>query len=157
LSAPRGGGRSIRLLLVDGKPSVRRGLKMRLALEKDLEVVGEAGNCEEAVPLARALRPDVILMDLEMPGSGGIAVTESLRAAASWSAVVIFSLRDDVATREKARAAGAAAFVAKHRTEEMLLAAIREAAAKYGDREHHCRGVAKREEHAGDRHDRRDP
>jgi DNA-binding NarL/FixJ family response regulator len=98
---------------------------MRLALEDDLEVVGETGDATEAIPLARALRPDVIVMDVEMPGVSVMETTQRLRAAAPRSAVVILTLRDDAATREQARAAGATAFVAKHRTEETLLAAIR--------------------------------
>jgi DNA-binding NarL/FixJ family response regulator len=102
---------------------------MRLALEVDLEVVGEAGDAAEAIDQARALRPDVVLMDVEIPGDGGIAAIESLRTAAPRSVVVVFTLRDDAATRERARTSGATAFVAKHRTEEVLLAAIRGAAA----------------------------
>ena len=124
------GARPIRLLLVDCRPVVRRGLKMRFALEEDLVVVGEAGDATEAISLARALRPDVVLMEVEMPGMSGIAATENLRGAAPESAVVIFTLRDDAATRERARAAGAAAFVAKHRTEGALLATIRGVAAE---------------------------
>jgi len=149
LNAP--GTRQIRLLVVDNQPAVRRGLKMRLALEPDLDVVGEACDADEAVPLARALRPDVILMDFEMPGMSGIAATEGLRTVAPHSAVVIFTLRDDAATREQARAAGAAAFVAKHRTEEVLLAAIRGAALAHGKQGRHDRASARgEEEHTDD-------
>jgi DNA-binding NarL/FixJ family response regulator len=126
----------IRLLLVDYQQAVRRGLKMRLALEEDLQVVGEAGDATEAIPLARALRPDVIVMDLEMPGASGIEVTETLRAVVPRSAVVILTLRDDAATQEQARVAGAAAFVAKYRTEETLLAAIRSVAPLLGGEAH---------------------
>ena len=122
------GTRPIRILLVDDQPAVRRGLKMRFALEPDLEVAGEAGNVTEAISLARTLRPDMVLMDVEMSDTDGVAATEALRAAAPESAVVIFTLRDDVATQERARAAGAAAFVANHQTEETLLAAIRRVA-----------------------------
>jgi DNA-binding NarL/FixJ family response regulator len=103
---------------------VRRGLKMRFALEPDLKVVGEAGDAVEAIPLARTLHPDVILMDVELPGVSGTAAIETLSTATPHSGVVIFTLRDDAATRGRARAAGAA-FVAKHQTEETLLAAIR--------------------------------
>ena len=138
----------IRLLLVDCQPTVRR-LKMRLALEEDLEVVGEACDAAEAIPLARDLRPDVVLMDFEMPGMSGVAATEGLRAAASHSAVVIFTLRD-VVTRERARAAGAAAFVAKHQTEELLLAAIRGVAEANAKQGRHDRAAAGREEDHGD-------
>jgi DNA-binding NarL/FixJ family response regulator len=131
LNAPGTG--PIRLLLVDCQPSVRRGLKMRLALEPDLEVVGEACDAAEAFFLARTLLPDIILMDVELPGMSGIAATETLRTATPHSAVVIFTLRDDAATSARARTAGAAAFVAKHQTEETLLAAIRGVATeRYG-------------------------
>jgi DNA-binding NarL/FixJ family response regulator len=150
LNAPGGSNGSIRILLVDCQPSIRRGLKMRLALEEDLEVVGEACDAAEAIPLARDLRPDVVLMDFEMPGMSGVAAIEGLHAAAPHSAVVIFTLRDDAVTRERARAAGAASFVAKHQTEELLLAAIRGVAAKHGKQVRHDRAAAGREEEHGD-------
>ncbi len=130
MNAPGGGTKPIRLLLVDDQPAVRRGLRMRFALEPDLEVVGEAGDAVEAITLARALRPDVVLMDVELPGMDGISAIEMLRTATPRSAVVIFTLRDDAATQERARLAGAEAFVVKHRTEELLLAAVRGVAAE---------------------------
>jgi DNA-binding NarL/FixJ family response regulator len=119
---------------------------MRLALEEDLLVVGETGEATEAIPLARALRPDVVVMDVEMPGASGVEITRKLRAAAPRSTVVIFTLRDDAATQEQARSAGAAAFVAKHRTEEKLLAAIRSVAPPNGEQERHDPAPASREE-----------
>jgi two-component system NarL family response regulator len=136
LNAPGAGAKPIRLLLVDDQPAVRRGLKMRIALEPDLEVVGTAGDATEAIPLARTLRPDVVLMDIEMPGMGGISAIAALRRVVPHSAVVIFTLYDDVAMRARAREAGAAAFVTKHQTEETLLATIRRAAKAHGKEEH---------------------
>ena len=133
MNAPGAGAKPIRLLLVDDQPAVRRGLKMRIALEPDLEVVGTAGDATEAIPLARALRPDVVLMDIEMPGMGGISAIAALRRVVPHSAVVIFTLYDDAAMRARAQEAGAAALVAKHQTEEtLLLAAIRRAAMGHG-------------------------
>ena len=122
------GTRTIRLLLVDDRSAVRTGLKIWLSLEPDLEVVGEASDGAEAISLARTLRPDVVLMDVEMPGMDGISATAALHSAAPQSAVVILTLYDDTATRTLAREAGAAAFVAKHQMEETLLAEIRRVA-----------------------------
>ena len=122
------GTRTIRLLLVDDRPAVRRGLRIWLALEPNMEVIGEADDGAEAISLARTLHPDVVLMDVEMPGMDGISATTALRQVVPQSAVVILTLYDDAATRTRAREAGAAAFVAKHRMEETLLAEIRRAA-----------------------------
>ena len=135
----------IRLLLVDDQRAVRRGLKMRFALEPDLEVVGEAGDATEAISLAQTLGPDVVLMDVDMSDIDGILAIAMLRQVAPHSTVVIFTLYDDAAMRARVRGAGAAAFVAKHQTEEALLVAIRRAAAEH-----------EQEEHGGDMRDRGD-
>ena len=133
------GTRTIRLLVVDDRPSVRRGLRIWLALEPNMEVVGEASDGSEAISLARTLHPDVVLIDVEMPGMDGISATAALRSLAPQSAVVILTLYDDAATRTRAREAGAAAFVAKHRMEETLLAEIRRVAmAHEKQRRHEC-------------------
>jgi DNA-binding NarL/FixJ family response regulator len=119
----------ITLLLVDDVPAVRRGLKMRLTLEPDLEIVGEAGNGAEAITLTSVLHPDVVVMDVEMPGMDGVMATETLRSVEPRSRVITLSLHDDALTRARARSAGALAFVAKHEPVDILLAAIRRAAA----------------------------
>ncbi len=118
----------IRLLLVDDQPSVRRGLTMRLILEPDMLVVGEASTGREALILAQKLSPDVVLMDIEMPGMDGIETTEALHATVSQTAVVMLSIHDDVLTRARAATAGAAAFVEKCGTTDKLLATIRQVA-----------------------------
>lgn len=118
----------IKLLLVDDQPTVRQGLRMRLTLEPDLTVVGEASTAEEALALVQSLAPDIVLMDVEMPGMDGIAATAAVSASARQSAVVILSIHDDALTRARAQAAGAVAFVEKRGRTEELLAAIRQAA-----------------------------
>lgn len=122
------GKKTIRVLIVDDRPAVRQGLKIRLTLEPDVEVVGEAGDGAEAISLAESLQPNVVLMDIRMPGMDGVSATAALRTVAPGSAVVILSLYDDARTRARAKEAGAAAFVAKHRMEEALLGAIRQVA-----------------------------
>ena len=137
MNAPAGAGtKPIRLLLVDDQQAVRRGLRMRFALEPDLEVIGEAGDATEAISLAQTLGPDVVLMDVDMSGIDGILAIAMLRQVAPHSTVVIFTLYDDAAMRARVREAGAAAFVAKHQTEEALLVAIRRAAVEQEKEEH---------------------
>ena len=117
--------KGIGVLLVDDRPTVRRGLRMWLEVEPEVSVVGEAADGEEAVSLAEKLRPDVVLMDVKMPGVDGIEATGKLQAVDPCIAVVILSLYDDTDTRVRARNAGAAAFVAKHRIKPELLVTIR--------------------------------
>ena len=116
----------IKLLLVDDQSIVRQGLRMRLLMEPDIVVIGEASSGEQALELVESLTPDIVLMDVEMPGMDGITATAVLRENTSQSAVVIMSIHDDVQTRARAQAAGAAAFVEKSGTLEVLLATIRQ-------------------------------
>jgi len=123
----------IRLLVVDDQPAVRRGLRVRFHLEPDMQVVGEASTGREALTLAQTLAPDVVLMDLEMPGMDGIEATAALRTIVPQSVVVILSIHTERQTRIRAQAAGAVAFVEKRGTTDTLLAAIRQAARQTGE------------------------
>jgi DNA-binding NarL/FixJ family response regulator len=118
----------VTILVVDDQPSVRQGLRMQLALENDLEIVGDAGSGREALDLAATLQPDIVLMDLEMPGMDGFATTEALHHLVPRSSIVVLTLHDDGINRARALAAGAHAFVGKHERHEALLAALRTAA-----------------------------
>ncbi len=100
---------------------------MRLLLEPDITVVGEARNGKEALALVQHLFPDVVLMDLEMPQMDGIAATEAMQAIVPQSAVVILSIHNNSAMRARAQLAGAVAFVEKSGSSEVLLSAIRQA------------------------------
>jgi DNA-binding NarL/FixJ family response regulator len=118
----------IKILLVDDEPSVRHGLRVRLAIEPGIEVVGEAGGGMEALHQATALTPDVVVMDVALPEMDGVLATAALRERAPTTAVLILSLYDDAATRRRAQEAGAVAFVGKYEAAESLVAAIRQAA-----------------------------
>ena len=117
--------KTIRILLVDDQSSVRRGLAMRLQLEPDITVVGEAEDGKEAVEVAQTLQPDVLVMDYEMPGMDGIEATQTLADLGSESRVVMLSIHDNPTVKQAAAGAGVHAFVAKHQPSEALLAAIR--------------------------------
>lgn len=118
----------ITVLLVDDQPAVRRGLRMRLSLEPDLTVVGEAEDGEVALAQVAAMRPRVVLMDVEMPRMDGITATAALRALAPETLVVILTIHDDRMTRARAAAAGASAFVEKQAVDPTLVSVIRQAA-----------------------------
>jgi DNA-binding NarL/FixJ family response regulator len=118
----------IRLVLVDDQSVVRRGLRRRLLLEPDITVVGEASSGREALTLVPHLAPDVVLMDVAMPGMDGIAATAALHRMVPQSTVVMLSIHDDAQTRGRTQEAGAAAFVHKNGAIENLLTTIRQAA-----------------------------
>jgi DNA-binding NarL/FixJ family response regulator len=114
----------ISVLLVDDQPSVLQALRECFALEPELQIVGEAGDGKVALALAENLHPDVVVTDIKMPSMDGIAVTAALKKAAPEVQVVILTVHEDSATRARAVAAGAVAFVAKHEPAEVLLEAI---------------------------------
>ena len=118
----------IRILLVDDQSSVRRGLKMRLQLEPDIIVVGEAEDGEAALRATADLEPDVLVLDYEMPGMDGIETTQALATAQSPVSVVMLSIHDNQVVKSAAARAGAHSFIAKHEPSEHLLSAIRSAA-----------------------------
>ena len=118
----------IRLLVVDDEARVRQGLRMRLALEPDIELVGEAGDGEAALRLALVLCPDVVVIDLLMPVMDGLQAIRLLRSSVPDSRVLAFSIRDEMSARHEAATAGAAAFVAKQEGPDRLLTTIRDIA-----------------------------
>jgi DNA-binding NarL/FixJ family response regulator len=120
------GGERISVLVADDQVLVRRGFRMVLEIEPDLEVVGEAGDGEEAVAEARRLRPDVVLMDVRMPGTDGIEATRTLTADPECpSRVVMLTTFDMDEYVYEALLAGASGFLLKDVQPELLVAGIR--------------------------------
>jgi DNA-binding NarL/FixJ family response regulator len=119
---------SIRILLVDDQSLFREGLRTLLSLHEDIEVVGEAGNGQEAVDAAAALRPDVILMDLRMPVLDGVAATRRLKESGHPARVIVLTTFDDDETVFDGLRAGAVGYLLKDVSSEKLVEAIRAAA-----------------------------
>jgi DNA-binding NarL/FixJ family response regulator len=118
----------IRLLLVDDHPVVRRGLRGYLELEPDFTVVGEAGDGEEALRAIEETRPDVVLLDLKMPGLDGQGVLERLGSASETAdapRVLVLTSATDAERVPNAITAGAAGFVYKDIDPDALASAIR--------------------------------
>jgi DNA-binding NarL/FixJ family response regulator len=115
----------IRIVIAEDQALVRRGAALLISLESDMEVVGQAVNGIEAVELAFALRPDVILMDLHMPLKGGVAATREITTQLpSTQVLVLTTLNDDETVFEAVRA-GAQAYLLKDAAESELLETIR--------------------------------
>ncbi len=117
----------VRVLLVDDQHLVRSGFRMILAAEDDIEVVGEAGDGDVAVRQARALRPDVVLMDVQMPGMDGIEATRRV-VTDDLATVVILTTFDRDDYLFDALAAGASGFLLKNAAADTLVEAVRAAA-----------------------------
>ncbi len=118
----------IRAVVVDDHAVVRTGIKLLLEREDDIEIVGEAGNARDAVFRARALKPDVILLDVVMPGTSGIEVLPQLLEESPETKVLVLSMQDDPSYVREAFAAGAAGYVLKEAADEEVVAAVREIA-----------------------------
>ena len=118
----------IRVLIVDDQALVRAGFRMILEAQPDLEVVGEAGDGSAAIDAVRTLRPDVVLMDVRMPGVDGIEATRRLTEAGVPGKIVILTTYDLDEYVFDALAAGASGFLLKHVPPEELVRGVRVAA-----------------------------
>lgn len=116
----------VRILIADDHTLVRSGLRALLDGQSDLEVVGEAEDGVVVVEQCRRLKPDVVVMDLKMPGRGGISATEDLRVECPEVKVIVLTMHDDDAYVRMARLAGASGFVLKKSLATELIRAIRE-------------------------------
>ena len=118
----------IKVVLVDDHAVVRSGLRLLLDGQEDVEVVGEAGNAKDAVFRARALKPDVILLDMVMPGESGLEVLPKLLSESTGTKVLVLSMQDDPSYVREAFAAGASGYVLKEAADEEVVSAVREIA-----------------------------
>jgi DNA-binding NarL/FixJ family response regulator len=116
---------SLRVLLVDDQALLRMGFRMILEAEPDIEVVGEAGDGRTGISMASALRPDVVLMDIRMPGLDGIAATRAIVGAGQDTRVLILTTFDVDAYVYDGLRAGASGFLLKDVPPTELLSAIR--------------------------------
>lgn len=117
-----------RILLVDDHPMMRKGVIQLLEFENDLCVVGEAGNGEEALRLARELEPDMILLDLNMKGMTGLDTLRAMRENDVDARIVVFTVSDDRHDVINVLRAGADGYLLKDMEPERLLEHIRQAA-----------------------------
>jgi DNA-binding NarL/FixJ family response regulator len=120
---------AIRVLLVDDHAVVRAGYRTLLDGTPDIEVVAEAERGEEACQRFAELLPDVVVMDLSLPGIGGLEATRRIIARDRNAAILVFSMHDDSAFVEKALSAGARGYITKNSAAEIMVDAIRTVAA----------------------------
>lgn len=115
----------IRILLVDDHAVLRGGLKALLSLEPDMEVIGEVGTGEQALERVKALRPGVVVMDLAMPGMGGLEATKQIAALGLGTRVLILTSHAEEEYLLPVLEAGGSGYVRKTNADEDLIAAIR--------------------------------
>jgi two-component system, NarL family, response regulator NreC len=118
----------ISVVLVDDHAVVRSGIRLLLDKQEDIEVIGEAGNAKDALFRARALKPDVILLDVVMPGESGIEVLPRLLEESPETKVLVLSMQDDPRYVREAFAAGAQGYVLKEAADAEVVSAVREIA-----------------------------
>jgi DNA-binding NarL/FixJ family response regulator len=117
--------RGIQILIVDDHAVLRKGLRMLLTSQDDMTVVGEAADGATALELTRATKPDVVTLDLTMPGVGGLSILESLRKECPSARVLVLTMHDDPAYLKAVLAAGGVGYVTKTADESEVLSAVR--------------------------------
>ena len=115
----------IRILIADDHPIFRDGLKRLLAAEKDFEVVGEAGHGNEVLPAVERHSPDILLLDLKLPGTHGLAILQKMQAAQSTTKVIVLTASEDKSEFVQAMKLGTSGIVLKQSATELLFKSIR--------------------------------
>lgn len=119
---------TIRVFMVDDHALVRTGLRMILANESDIEIVGEADSGETALPMIRRLKPDIVLCDLHLPGISGLEVTERVVRGQPDTRVIVVSILEDGPMPRRMIEAGASGYVGKGGNAQELVRAVRDVA-----------------------------
>ena len=130
MSKPSPNSSPIRVVLVDDHPMVRMSLRMLLRSTADIDVVGEAADGEDALRICAQVHPDLVLMDLRLPGLDGVATTRALQGHAPVPHVLVLTAFYDERLIPQALAAGASGYVLKDGDVEEFIAAIRSAHAR---------------------------
>ncbi|MEX0991803.1 MAG: response regulator transcription factor [Actinomycetota bacterium] len=115
----------MRVLIVDDHPVTRDGLRTALSTSRDIDIVGEASTGEQAVELIPELTPDVVFMDVRMPGMGGIEATRGIREVAPDTKVILFTVDESRAAIAEAIQAGVSGYLLKDSSAEELVNAAR--------------------------------
>jgi two-component system response regulator NreC len=120
---------STRVLIVDDHAVVRSGLRLLLEREDDFDVIGEAGSADDAVRAARLEKPDVVLLDVVMPGRSGLEAAAEIIEASKGARILVLSMQDDPTYVREAFAGGASGYMLKEAADAELVQAVREVAA----------------------------
>ncbi|MGI8712993.1 MAG: response regulator [Solirubrobacteraceae bacterium] len=127
--AEKSAAAAIRIVIADDHAIVRRGLRMLLDGEPDFEVVAEAGDAETARRYVHGHHPDILVLDIKMPGGSSLDVVPTIRAESPATQIVVLTMQDEAAYARQAMRAGVLGYVLKEAADEELVAAVRRAAA----------------------------
>ena len=115
----------IRVVLVDDHVMIREGCRRVLESAGNIEIVGQGGSAEEALPMVRTLKPDVVLMDIHLPGASGLQATEHLTATQPASRVIVLTMIDELPMPQRLLEAGAWGYLTKNAPADELVKAVR--------------------------------
>lgn len=115
---------SRRILIVDDHPMIREGLRGTICAEDDLEVCGECDNAHKALDMMKSLKPDLVLIDITLPGKSGLELLKDIRVACPQTPILVLSMHDESLYAERALRAGAGGYITKQQPPQALIAAI---------------------------------
>lgn len=113
-----------RILIVDDHPMIREGLRGTISAEDDLQVCGECDNAHKALDMMKTLKPDLVLMDITLPGKSGLELLKDIRVACPQTPILVLSMHDESLYAERALRAGAGGYITKQQPPQALIAAV---------------------------------